>query len=95
MEDSLMCLAFKPAVLDLVASMQYQNCNSYTPVASLLQIAYTGVVETFLFIVFNFIIVKPIWHHCFWSPVQDVDTIYLSQDSKELCLKDFDHLEGR
>ncbi|XP_064611980.1 F-actin-uncapping protein LRRC16A-like isoform X2 [Liolophura sinensis] len=25
----------------------------------------------------------------------DVDTIYLSQDSKELCLKDFDHLEGR
>ncbi|XP_072051803.1 F-actin-uncapping protein LRRC16A-like [Amphiura filiformis] len=25
----------------------------------------------------------------------DVDTIYLSQDSKELCLNDFDHLESR
>ncbi|XP_070576059.1 F-actin-uncapping protein LRRC16A-like isoform X1 [Ptychodera flava] len=25
----------------------------------------------------------------------DVDTIYLSQDTKEMCLNDFDHLEGR
>ena len=26
---------------------------------------------------------------------QDVDTIYLSQDSRELCLQDFDHLSGK
>ncbi|CAG7717062.1 unnamed protein product [Allacma fusca] len=27
--------------------------------------------------------------------LQDVDTIYLSHDSRELCLHDFDHLEPR
>lgn len=26
---------------------------------------------------------------------QDIDTIYLSQDSTELCLNDFDHLEAK
>lgn len=25
----------------------------------------------------------------------DVDTIYLSQDTKELCLKDFEHLDSK
>ena len=31
----------------------------------------------------------------FFFYLQDVDTIYLSQDSKELCLNDFDHLESK
>ena len=30
-----------------------------------------------------------------FSCFQDVDTIYLSQDSREFCLGDFDHLESK
>ncbi|KAI5608632.1 capping protein, Arp2/3 and myosin-I linker protein 3 isoform X2, partial [Silurus asotus] len=32
---------------------------------------------------------------CFLSDVLDVDTIYLTQDTKELNLQDFIHLETR
>ena len=31
----------------------------------------------------------------YFVKLQNVDTIYLSHDSRELCLHDFDHLEAR
>jgi len=34
-------------------------------------------------------------HSALCFVLQDVDTIYLSQDTKELCLRDFDHLKER
>ena len=34
---------------------------------------------------------QPVQEEVAW----DIDTIYLSQDSHELCLQDFDHLDSK